>query len=104
MWVHDDRSEVNALIPVTGFYNELMLQTGVKDPAIALDPKRLFEFPGEQSDSELIRAFSTYNKLRNKVALAGDLIIAAERKLNWIQRVVGALTGEKGRSAGKKES
>ena len=104
IWVYDGRSGVNALIPVTGFYNELMLQTGVQDPKIALDPKRLFELPGTQSDSELIRVFSSYNKLRNKVVLEGELIVASEHELNWVQRVVGALAGEKKQAGQRKES
>jgi hypothetical protein len=95
IWVYDGNSGVNALIPVTGFYNELMLQTGVHDPNIGLDPKRLFQLPGAQNESELIRAFSSYNKLRQKVVLEGDLILAGERKLNWIQRTVAALAGKK---------
>jgi hypothetical protein len=104
IWVHDERSGVNALIPVTSLYNELMLQTGVKDPVIALDPERLFELQGARDETALIRAFSSYNKLRNKIVLAGDLIIVGERKLNWIQRLVGALTREKKRAVERKES
>jgi hypothetical protein len=95
IWVYDGQSGVNALIPVTGFYNELMLQTGVHDPKIALDPNRLFQIPGAQSESELIRAFSSYNRLRNKVVLEGELIAAAEREPNWIQRTIAALAGKK---------
>jgi hypothetical protein len=104
IWVYDGRSGVNALIPVTGFYNELMLQTGVHDPNIALNPTRLFELPGAQGDAELIRAFSSYNKLRNKVVLQGDLVVVGERKLNWIKRVAGALAGEKEKAGQRKES
>lgn len=95
IWVYDDRTGVNALIPVTGFYNELMLQTGVKDPKIAFDPNRLFEQQGAQAQVELIRAFSSYNRLRNKVVLEGEVIIAGQRGPNWIQRAVAALTGKK---------
>jgi hypothetical protein len=86
IWVYDTRSGINALIPVTGFYNELMLQMGIKDPRIALDPTRLFSAPEAQSDSDMIRAFASYNRVRNKIALSGDLIIADNPKLNWIQR------------------
>jgi hypothetical protein len=95
IWVYEGQSGVNALIPVTGFYNELMLQKGVHDPNIALDPNRLFQLPGEQSESELIRAFSSYNKIRKKVVLEGDLIVAGDRRSNWIQRTVAALAGKK---------
>ena len=93
IWVYDTRSGVNALIPVTGFYNELMLQMGVKDPKIALDPKRLFNIPDAQSEAELIQAFSSYDRLRNRVVLSGDLITASERKLNWIERRLGRSRG-----------
>jgi hypothetical protein len=72
-----------------------MQQAGIKDPNIALDPKHLFELPDTQSDSVLIRAFSSYNKLRTKVVLEGELVILRERNLNWIQRAVGAIAGEK---------
>ncbi|MCX6142994.1 MAG: hypothetical protein NTZ35_07220 [Ignavibacteriales bacterium] len=95
IWVYDGQSGVNSLIPVTGFYNELMLQTGIHDPKVALDPNRLFQIPGAQSESQLIRAFSSYNRLRNKVVLEGDLIMAGERKPNWIRRTVASLAGKK---------
>jgi hypothetical protein len=103
IWVQDGQTGVNALIPVTGFYNELMLQTGIHDPKIALDPKSLFELPGAYSDSDLISAFASYNQLRNKVALAGDLILAGQHKVNWIQGIVGTLTGKKKQPGHKKE-
>jgi len=32
-----------------------------------------------------------------------DLVIVSERKLNWLQLVVGALAGEKKRAGQKKE-
>jgi hypothetical protein len=95
IWVYDGQSGVNSLIPVTGFYNELMLQARIHDPKIALDPNRLFQIPGAQREFELIRAFSSYNKLRNKVVLEGELIVAGERKPNWIQRTVAVLAGKK---------
>ena len=98
IWVHDGQSGVNSLIPVTGFYNELMLQTGIHDPKIALDPNRLFQMPGVQSESRLIRAFSSYNRLRNKVVLEGELIVAGEPKPNWIQRTIAVLAGKKRRT------
>jgi hypothetical protein len=94
IWVYDGQSGVNSLIPVTGFYNELMLQKGIHDPKIALDPTRLFQIPGAQSESELIRAFSSYNKLRNKIVLEGELVVAGKRQPNWIQRTLAALAGK----------
>jgi hypothetical protein len=97
IWVFDSLSGVNAPIPVTGFYNELMLQTGIKDPGIALEPQRLFDLSRSPSDSDLIKAFSSYNNVRKKVAIEGTLKIAVEPKLNWLERVFWTLTGERKR-------
>jgi hypothetical protein len=97
IWVFDSLSGVNALIPVTGFYNELMLQTGIKDPGIALEPRRLFDPARGPSDSNLVKAFSSYNNMRKKIAIEGTLKIVVEPKLNWLERVVGTLTGERKR-------
>lgn len=67
MWVYDSVSGVNYLIPVTNFYNELMLQAKVRDPRVALDSKRLFTDLSGYSDATLARAFATYNKLKTKI-------------------------------------
>ncbi len=86
VWVYDDRSGINHPIPVTGFYNELMLQQNVKDPKIALDHRRLFTALGTFHDDELARAFLAYNRLRTKVILEEPLIIAREESLGWFTR------------------
>lgn len=71
IWVHDPRSLVNHLIPVTNYYNELMLHKSIRDPKIALDAKHLFGDPSRYSDSDLAYAFITYNKLRSRVPIGG---------------------------------
>jgi hypothetical protein len=91
IWVYDDSSGVNALIPVTGFYNELMLQTGIKDPKIALEPNHLFESSAKNSDVDLIRAFAAYNMRRNKVSQAGEIVILGQGRPGWKQRLFGSL-------------
>ena len=73
LWVHDGAEEVNRLIPVTNFYNELMLQKQIRDPKLALEARRLFEDLTAYSDADLTRAFFTYNRLRSKVHLEGVL-------------------------------
>jgi hypothetical protein len=103
IWVYDDRTGINTLIPVTGFYNELMLQTGNKDPKVAFDPKRLFGFRGAHREPELIRSFLSYNKLRNKVVLEGDVIVAGQPILNWIRQALAALEGKKNQTEPKQE-
>jgi hypothetical protein len=71
LWIHDGIEEVNHLIPVTNFYNELMLQKQIRDPKIALNSRRLFEKLEAYSDTDLTRAFASYNRLRSKVRLEG---------------------------------
>ncbi len=67
LWVHDASSLVNRLIPVTNFYNELMLHKGIRDPGVALDSKNLFKNLRGYSDGDLRMAFRSYNQLKTKV-------------------------------------
>lgn len=80
LWVYDEATQVNHLIPMTNFYNELMLHKNIRDPKIALDAKRLFSELPSFSDSDLTYAFLTYNKLKTKVHVAGS--VETDRKEN----------------------
>jgi hypothetical protein len=91
LWVYDNRSGINHPIPVTGFYNELMLQHRIQDPKIAFDSKRLFSDLNTFSDVALIRAFSSYNQFRRKVILEEPLAIETEKTLGWLQRTTRRL-------------
>ncbi len=73
IWVHDRQSLVNYLIPVTNYYNELMLHKNIRDPKVALDAKHLFEDLPRYPDSDLAYAFLTYNKLRSRIPIAGTI-------------------------------
>jgi hypothetical protein len=73
LWVHDGSSRVNRLIPVTNYYNELILHKGIRDPKIALDSKNLFKCLPDFTDADLIFAFQSYNKLKTKVQVEGSL-------------------------------
>jgi len=86
LWVYDARSGVNRPIPVTSFYNELMLQSEVQDRTVALNARRLFTDIGAFSDAALTRAFSTYNKLRTTVPLENPLVLTSAKKAGWLQR------------------
>lgn len=72
LWINDSRSGVNRLIPVTNFYNELMLHKNVRDPKIALDSQRLFADLGSFTDQDLARAFETYNTMKTKIHRTED--------------------------------
>jgi len=87
LWVFDSATEINHLIPVTNFYNELMMQKNVRDPEVALDSTRLFTQLGRFSDADLTHAFLTYNKLKIKVDLRGSLVIEPGKKLSLGQRL-----------------
>jgi hypothetical protein len=67
LWLHDARTMVSTLVPVTNFYNELMLLKGVRDPKIALDHKRLFDDLASYTDADLRGAFARYNVSFRKV-------------------------------------
>ena len=62
LWLHEGRSGVNRLIPLTNYYNELMRFRRIKDPKQALNPRLMFEKLEEFSDYELVNAFVLYNK------------------------------------------
>lgn len=79
LWLHDEQSGVNLPIPVSNFYNELMLHKNIRDPKIAFDAKRLFLHLSEFSDADLQRAFQSYNKIRTKVALEGEIVVEEPR-------------------------
>ena len=74
LWVYSADNQVNRLIPVTNFYNELMLHKNIRDAKIALDSSRLFSDLLSFSDAELTYAFLTYNKFKTKVDVTGTLL------------------------------
>lgn len=62
IWLHENESGVNYIVPVTNYYNELMRFRRSKDPGEALNPKLLFQKLNEFPDDDLINAFVLYNK------------------------------------------
>ncbi len=92
IWVHDQQSGVNHLIPVSNFYNELMLHKNIREPKIALDAKNLFRDIKKYSDVDLKHAFRTYNRVRSKIALESDIVVEEPRQSifvrmkSWLQR------------------
>lgn len=62
IWMHNINTGVNHLIPVSNFYNQLMMVKDEKKSEIALNPGLFFKTLDSYSDRELISAFITYNK------------------------------------------
>ncbi len=70
LWIYDGTSGMVYLIPITNFYNELMLHKSIRDPKIALQSSRFFGELDNYSDVDLRSAFYAYNKLKPKVTLS----------------------------------
>ena len=67
LWLYDGESGMNILIPMTNFYNELMLHKNIRDPNIALVSHNFFTHLDKYSDDDLRGAFIAYNNLKRKV-------------------------------------
>lgn len=87
IWVFDTETQVNHLIPVTNFYNELMLHKNIRDPKVALDSKLLFTNLIKYTDAELTYAFLTYNKLKTRVEVKGNLVAEREEQNTFVKKL-----------------
>lgn len=67
LWLFDSVTMTNRLLPITNFYNELVMSLGIRDPRLALDHSRLFVERASFSDSDLRAAFIRYNAAFRKV-------------------------------------
>jgi hypothetical protein len=72
IWIHESSGGIVRLIPITNYYNELMISRGIRDPRIALVPSLLWKDLKSFSDEDLLRAFVAYNALRRHVTLHVD--------------------------------
>ncbi len=62
IWIHDFDSGINHLIPVSNFYNHLMMVKGIKNSEAVLKPSLLFEKLDTYTANEIVSAFLLYNK------------------------------------------
>jgi hypothetical protein len=69
LWLFDGTTGMNHPIPITNFYNELMLVKGIRAPEIALRSALLFENFHQYTDGEIHAAFIAYNRFRKRVEL-----------------------------------
>ena len=91
LWVYDDAKGVNHPMPITNFYNELMLHKNIRTPEVALHPQRLFDDLDSYSDLDLTRAFQTYNQIRTKVPFEGVIVVREQRRglLSRLKSILG---------------
>jgi len=69
IWIYDRATGMVHLLPITNFYNALMLQKGIRDPAVALRSALLFENLRSYTDADLRAAFVEYNAFRHRVTV-----------------------------------
>jgi len=69
LWLHDGESGIVHPIPVTNYYNELMLLKSIRDPGTALRSSLLFEQVDRYADADLRAAFIAYNAVRRRVEI-----------------------------------
>jgi len=93
LWVFDALKGTNVPLPVTGYYNELMLQAKIQDPGIALQSRRLFSDLDTYSDVLLTRAFEAYNRTRHRVGVGEALVLADDQPVSWLMRVKHKMFG-----------
>lgn len=93
LWIFDELKGMNIPVPVTGFYNELMLQARIQDPGIALQSRRLFSDLDRYSDAILTRAFEAYNRTRRMVDVEESFVLMGEQSASWLNRLKQKLIG-----------
>jgi hypothetical protein len=69
VWLIDGDTGIVHPIPITNFYNALMLHRGIRDPRIALHSSLFFEQTDAYNDGDLEAAFLAYNTARPRVAV-----------------------------------
>ena len=69
IWVYNSKSGINHFVPVTNYYNELMILLANKDPETALNPGRLFTNTEDFTDEQLAQGFLVYNRHWNRIEL-----------------------------------
>jgi len=66
-WLYDAAAGMVHLIPITNFYNELVLHKNVRDPEIALKSNLLFDHLDTYTDADLKASFIAYNRLKKRI-------------------------------------
>lgn len=62
IWLYEFNSGINHLIPVSNYYNSLMLYRNERNAEKVLNPNLFFNNLGEFNDNELASAFILYNQ------------------------------------------
>lgn len=97
LWLHDILDGTSTLLPVTNFYNELMLLKSIRDPQTALDHRRLFTHLDEFTDVDLRETFIRYNLAFRKIApeRVVEPRVEAPKPRSFMQRIGNVFRGGK---------
>lgn len=93
LWLCDELHGMNIPLPVTGYYNELMLQSTIRDPERVLQSRRLFSDLGTFSDVVLMRAFEAYARTRQRIRPEDGLVVREDQSASWVQRLRRRMPG-----------
>jgi len=94
LWIHVADSGMVIPIPITNFYNEIMLVKGIRDPEIALNSALLFTEPDRFTDEDLRSAFIAYNTMRQRVEIVPEPEAEGPRGIRgMIRRFLGGRDG-----------
>ena len=88
LWIHDRSTGMVHPIPVTNYYNELMIRRRIRDPKIALDSRLLFDNQGAYTDEELRDAFVAYNAMKHRVDVRPQEHQSTEGSLRHLVRAL----------------
>ncbi len=90
LWLYDAAAMMSHLIPITNYYNELMLHKSIREPKIALKSGLLFDELEKYSDVDLRGAFVAYNKVRKKVDVKIEEAVVEEKGFGvFLKRLLG---------------
>ncbi len=91
LWLYDAVMEMNHLIPITNYYNELMLHKAIRDPHVALKSSLLFDELENYADEDLRNAFVAYNRVHKKIDLKVEV---SSRPQTGMKTIVSRLLGK----------
>lgn len=101
IWLHNFSTGVNHLIPLSNFYNQLMMVKDIRNSKIALHPGIFFDHLDEYSDRDFISTLITYNKYLKRFDI--DLSYIGGRKTESSQKNIFTLL-KAGFKRGKSEN
>ena len=79
IWLYENKSKINYIIPVTNFINELLRGNTKIDRRKGININYVFNNPGLFDDSDIVKAFVQYNKQYHKINLP-DADVAKPKK------------------------